>query len=198
MWLHILHSKDQAGVAIKQFQQIPEAETGCRLRAFRTDRGREFTSVNFTEYYIEQGVHWQLTAPYSPQQIGIVEHQNQMVVGTARCLLKSKGLPRWLWGDAMATTIYLLNRSPMRSVESKTPLEAWYGKQSGVQHLRTFRCMIHMKDTTPNLKKLDDQSRPMVFISYEPGSKEYHAYDQVSKKVIVSRDVMFDEQAQWD
>jgi hypothetical protein len=67
-----------------------------------------------------------------------------------------------------------------------------------VQHLRTFRCLVHVKDTTPNLKKLDDQSWPMVFISYEPGSKAYRSYDPVLKKVIVSRDVMFDEQAQWN
>jgi hypothetical protein len=54
MWLRTLHSKDQAGEAIKQFQQIAEAETGCRLRAFCTDRGGEFTSVDFIEYCVEQ------------------------------------------------------------------------------------------------------------------------------------------------
>jgi hypothetical protein len=58
------------------------------------------------------------------------------VVGTTRKLLKSKGLLRWLWGEAMATAMYLLNSSPTRSVEGKTPFEAWYGKQPGVQHLR--------------------------------------------------------------
>jgi hypothetical protein len=101
-----------------------------------------------------------------------VEHQNQLVVGTARCLLKSKGLSRWLWGEVVAMAVYLLNRSPSRSVEGKTPFETWYEKQSGVQHLRTFRFVVHMKDTTPNLKKLDDRSWPMVFIGYEPGSKD--------------------------
>jgi hypothetical protein len=70
--------------------------------------------------------------------------------------------------------------------------------QTGVQHLHTFECVVHVKDTTPNLKKLDDRSRPMVFIGYESGFKAYHAYDLVLKKVIVSRDVMFDEQAQWN
>jgi hypothetical protein len=45
MWLRTLRSKDQAGVAIKHFQHVAKAETGCRLRAFRTNRGREFTSI---------------------------------------------------------------------------------------------------------------------------------------------------------
>jgi hypothetical protein len=55
-----------------------------------------------------------------------------MVVGTARCLLKFKVLPGWLWGEAVATAVYLLNRSPTRSLEGRTPFEAWYEKKLGV------------------------------------------------------------------
>jgi hypothetical protein len=123
---------------------------------------------------------------------------NQTVVGTTRSLLKSKGLPGWLWGEAVATAVYLLNRSPTRGVEGKTSFEGWYGKKPGVQHLRTFGCLVHVKDTSPNLKKLNDRSRPMIFIGYEPGSKAYRAYNPVSKKVHVSRDIVFDEQASWN
>jgi transposase InsO family protein len=198
MWLRMLRSKDQAADTIKQFQQIAEAETGRKLRAFRSDRGGEFNSIEFAEHCTEHGVRRQLTAPYSPQQNGVVERHNQMVVGTARSLLKSKRLPRWLWGEAVATAVYLLNRSPTRSVEGKTSFEVWYGKKPGVHHLRTFGCVVHVKNTTPNLKKLEDRSQPMIFIGYELGSKAYRAYDPVSKKVHVTRDVVFDEQALWN
>ncbi|CAA0841943.1 cysteine-rich RLK (RECEPTOR-like protein kinase) 8 [Striga hermonthica] len=47
MWLHLLTSKDQTTEAIKQFQTRSEAESGKRLRVLRTDRGGEFTSVEF-------------------------------------------------------------------------------------------------------------------------------------------------------
>jgi hypothetical protein len=143
-------------------------------------------------------VRRQLTVPYSPQQNGVVERRNQTVVGTARCLLKSKGLTGWFWGEAMATAVYLLNRSPTRSLEGRTPFEAWYEKKPGVQHLRTFECLVHVKDTMPNLKKLDDKSKLMIFISYEPGSKAYHVYNPLTKKVHVTRDVVFAEQEQWN
>jgi hypothetical protein len=115
------------------------------------------------------------------------------VVGTVRSLLKSKGLPGWVWGEAVEMTVYLLNRSPKMGIEGKTPFEGWYGKKPGIQHMRTFRCVVHVRDTTSNLKKLDDWSRPMVFIGYEPGSKAYKAYDLVIKIVNVSRDMIFDE-----
>jgi hypothetical protein len=67
-----------------------------------------------------------------------------------------------------------------------------------VQHLRTFGCVVHVKDTTLHLKKLDDRSRHMIFIDYEPGSKAYRVYDPVARKVHVSIDIVFDEQAEWD
>jgi hypothetical protein len=38
----------------------------------------------------------------------------------------------------------------------------------------------------------------MIFIGYERGTKAYRAYDPVAKSVHVTRDVVFDEQAQWD
>jgi transposase InsO family protein len=116
MWLRTLRSKDQAAVAIKQFQQVAEAETGRKLRVFQSDRGGEFTSVEFAEYCVEQGLHHQLMAPYSPQQNGVVERRNQMVVGTACCLLKSKGLPGWFWGGG-----YGDGRVPPQPVADEKP-----------------------------------------------------------------------------
>jgi hypothetical protein len=44
-----------------------------------------------------------------------------------------------------------------------------------------------------NLKKLDD-----IFIGYESGSKTFRAYDPLTRKVHVTRDMIFEEQAQWD
>ena len=73
MWLQLLTSKDEAAEAIKKFKARAEAESSKKLRVLRTDRGVEFTSVEFTAYYVDQGVVRHHTAPYSPQQNGVVE-----------------------------------------------------------------------------------------------------------------------------
>jgi ribosomal protein L15 len=96
MWVSILRSKDQAADSVKQFKLAAEAETGRKLRMLRTDRGGEFTSVEFMEFCAEVGMQRQLTAPYSPQQNGVVERRNATVVATTRSLLKAKNLPGWL------------------------------------------------------------------------------------------------------
>ena len=56
MWLQLLTSKDEAAAAIKKFKVRVEAESGKKLRMLRTDRGGEFTSVEFAAYCVGQGV----------------------------------------------------------------------------------------------------------------------------------------------
>jgi transposase InsO family protein len=97
MWLRLLSTKDEAAAAIKQFQARAEAESGKKLRVLRTDRGGEFTSVEFATYCANKGVVRHLTASYSPQQNSVVERRNQTIVGMARSMLKSKKITTTFW-----------------------------------------------------------------------------------------------------
>jgi hypothetical protein len=83
MWLVLLPSKDHATAAIKNFQASVEVETLRKLKTLRTDCGGEFTSIDFGRYCAERGVQRQLTAPYSPQQNGVVERRNQSIITMA-------------------------------------------------------------------------------------------------------------------
>ncbi|WVZ49092.1 LOW QUALITY PROTEIN: hypothetical protein U9M48_000473, partial [Paspalum notatum var. saurae] len=158
MWLVLLPTKDGASAAIKHIQAAAERKSGEKLGALRTDRGGEFTAVDLNDYCAELGVGRELTTPYSPQQNGVVERRNRSVVGTARCMLKAMELPGVFWAEAVTTAIYLLNWSTSKSTGGKTPYELWSGAPPAVHHLRTFGV------TTPNLKKLDDRSKPMIFV----------------------------------
>lgn len=198
MWLVLVASKDQAGQALIQFQARAEVESGRKLGTLRTDRGGEFTARAFAEHCAEHGVQRHLTAPYTPQQNGVVERRNQTVLGMARSMMKAKKMPGWLWGEAVLTAVFILNRSPTRSVEGKTPFEAWYGLKPPVHFLRTFGCVAHVKVPGGRQPKLDDRSVPTVFIGYEPGSKAYRFYNPDTGRVIISRDAVFDEGRAWD
>ena len=116
----------------------------------------------------------------------------------ARCMMKSKGVPAQFWGEAVNSAVYILNRSPTKSLEEKTPYEAWYGRKPSVGHLRVFGCRVHVKTVGSHLKKLSDRSKKMVFFGYEEGTKGYRVYDPVEKKLHVSRDVIFEEELAWE
>jgi hypothetical protein len=154
--------------------------------------------VEFGRYCAECGAKCLLTAPYSPQQNGMVKRQNQSVVAMAQCMLKAKKLPSYFWGEAMSTAVYLLNRALTRTLDHKTPFEVWHGDQPAVHHLRVFGSITHVKIVNPNLKKLDDWSVKEIFIGNKLGSKTYHCYNPVDRRIIISPDVVFEEAAQWD
>jgi hypothetical protein len=113
-------------------------------------------------------------------------------------MLKAKGLPGWFWAEAVNVVVYVLNRCSMKSVDGMTSFEGWHGRKPTVHHLRTFECTVYVRNTMPHLKKLEDCGREMIFVGYESSSKAYRAYDPITKRVHVTRDVVFDKQAQWD
>src|ERR1041385_1846755 len=200
MWVVLLRSKDEAFEAFKKLKAATEMEHKMKVRALRTDRGGEFTSNEFNDYCEKIGMERFLMVPYTPQQNGVVERRNQPVVDMARSLLKSKNMPGVFWGEAVTTAVYLLNRAPTKAVIGKTPYEAIYGRKPSVSHLRTFGCVAHVKTTEPHLSKLADRSTKMVFIGYErnSGTKAYRFYDPRTKRLRVSRDVVFEEKQAWN
>jgi transposase InsO family protein len=64
----------------------------------------------------EQGMKHFTTTPYTPQQNGVVERRNKIVVEKTRCLLMSKNVPGRFWGEAVSIIVHILNKSPTRSL----------------------------------------------------------------------------------
>jgi transposase InsO family protein len=95
MWVATIPSKDRVVAVIEDIQARAEGESGLKLKALHTDRGGEFTTMEFANYCAAEGMHRQHTMYYNSQQNGIIEHQNGMMVATTRSLLKAKGLPGW-------------------------------------------------------------------------------------------------------
>jgi hypothetical protein len=50
------------------------------------------------------------------------------------------GLPLYLWGDAIDTVVYLINRGPSSSLDGRIPEEEWTGKKVNYSFLKTFGC----------------------------------------------------------
>ena len=94
--------------------------------------------------------------------------------------------------------MFILNLTPTKALKGMMPFEAWYGRKPSVSFLRTFGCIGHVKKTKPVLTKLEDRSTPMVLLEYAEGTKAYRLYDPRGGKVVVSRDIVFDEKAAWD
>ena len=112
-------------------------------------------------------------------------------------MMTAKKIPNQLWAEAVNTTIYILNRSPTKAVMNKTPFQAWHHKRPQVDHLKVFGCIAYAHISTPNRDKFDQKGEKLIFIGYSDESKGYRLYNPLKNEVVISRDVIFDEMAEW-
>ena len=77
------------------------------------------------------------------------------------------------------------------AVKDITPEEAWNGVKPLVDHFR-----VHVPEERRT--KLDNRSITCVLLGVSEESKGYKLFDPIAKRVVVSRDVIFEEEKQWD
>ncbi|CAA7021061.1 unnamed protein product [Microthlaspi erraticum] len=197
MWAIFKQEKSEAFERFKAFKTLVEKELGKHILTLKTDRGGEFTSREFQEFCEESGIKRHLTAPYTPQQNGVVERRNQTLMEMTRSILKAMKVPNYLWGEAVRHATYIINRVHTKALEKKTPYESLREKKPNLGHLRVFGCVAYAKVEAGHLKKLDDKSESLVHLGIEPGSKPYRLYNPSTRRIVVSRDVFFDEKTNW-
>ena len=76
----------------------------------QTDNGTEYETYEFKNFFREAGIKRETTIGYTPEQNGVVEPKNMTIGEVARAMLRDQGLPKFLWGEAANTVVYIQNR----------------------------------------------------------------------------------------
>ena len=98
------------------------------------------------------------TTPYTPQQNGVAERMNRMLMEKARCMLSGVGLGKEFWAKAVGIACYLVSRSPSSVLDDKTPQEVWIGKEPSLTHLKVFGYNAYVHVPKENKSKLDKKA----------------------------------------
>jgi histone deacetylase 1/2 len=190
--VRLLAYKDEVCEAIETTLTYMEKQSGYSVIKVRTDNGGEYVNYKVDNLFNHKGIQHQKTMPHSPQQNGVAERNNRTLMDKVRPMLVDSGLPFELWGEAVVTANYLRNLSPMADMV-KTPWEAFWGYKPDVSHLRVFGCAAYAKIPDASRTKLQVKSTKGYFVGYAEHSKGYRIYNPDTKKVMLSRDVIFDE-----
>jgi len=170
-----------------------EKEKGVNIKCLRFDGGGEYFSNEFSEYLKEHGIQRKYSCSYSPQQNRVAERKNRHTAKITRAMLNEKNLPNYFWAEAVGTTIYIMNQTPIAAIHGMTCEEKFTGKKPDVSHLRMFGYIAYMHVPDEKKSKLDSKAEKCIFIGYSLEQKGYTSLNPSTRKLQVTKDVVFDE-----
>ena len=115
-----------------------------KIKHIRSDNGTDFQNSGLDDYLDELGITHELSAPYTPQQNGVVERKNRTLVEMARTMLDEYKTPRHFWIEAIYTACHIINRVYLHKFFKKTAYELLTDKKPNVSYFKVFgaKCWI--------------------------------------------------------
>ena len=175
-----------------KWKLLVENQTGKRIKCLRTDNGLEFCNQSMDKLCRDSGIKRHKTCSYTPQQNGVSERMNRSIMDKVRSMLHETGLDASYWTEAASTTVYLINRSPNSSIEFEIPEVKWSGRSISYDHLRSFGCNSYVHQVK---EKTSARATKGVFMGYAEGTKGYIIWLFSEEKIVISKDVVFNEQS---
>lgn len=188
--IYLLRCKSEVTEKFKEFVQMCNTFFGRKVKCIRSDRGGEYIAGEFMRYMAKEGIQYQRTASFSPEQNGVAERKNRCLIEMGRCMLLDAGMENTYWGEAVSMANFVQNRLPAKPIPN-TPFECWFDRKPSVGYFRKFgsECYVHVPDE--KRRKLDPKALRAILVGYDDASKAYRCFIPSTRKVVVSRDVRF-------
>ncbi|GKB57113.1 retrovirus-related pol polyprotein from transposon TNT 1-94 [Tanacetum coccineum] len=157
-WVKCLRLKDKALDFIIKFLKMIQVRLKVPVRRIRTDNGTEFFNQTLHEYYEKVGISHETSIARSPQQNGVVERRNRMLIEVASIMLIYAKALLFLWEEAVATACYTQNRSIIRLHHCKTPYELLHDKLPDLSFFHVFGTLCYQTNDSENFRKLQPKT----------------------------------------
>ena len=122
----------------------------------RSDGGKEYFSGQFNSYLQQMGIRREFSCIYMPEQNGVAERKNWMIVEAARGMLEEKSLPKFYWAGAVRIAVYIQNRIG----DKVSAYELYFGTKPNLPHLRVFGSIAYVMSIYQNLMTRNKDSNP--------------------------------------
>ncbi|MBW0524235.1 hypothetical protein O181_063950 [Austropuccinia psidii MF-1] len=103
-------------------KNLGENLKGRTIKTVISDNGGEFVNSKFKHLFNIKGVCHLPTEPYTPQQNPVAERGNPSLLERVWVMMLNNGVPSEWWGEASAMAMFILNRTPVSTLDFVTPL----------------------------------------------------------------------------
>eukprot|EP00253_Pinus_taeda_P015205 PITA_15205 len=115
-WIYFLKKKDEVFKWFRSFKALVKNQIGKKIKILRTDNETKYES---NDYCREAGIKWETTTTYTPKKNGVSKSKNHTIIEVAHAILHDQGLLKFLWGEAIGTTMYVQSRCLHQALDFK-------------------------------------------------------------------------------
>jgi len=150
-WVYTHSTKNQTTLLqiFQEFDVFVKWQFDRKIRIFRID-GETALGQQFDTWGMEEGLEFETSTPYSPEQNSSAERSGGVIVTKSRCICIKASLPEDMWPETVKATAYLLNCTPARQLGWKSPVEALQMSlghtmiQPDIAYLKVYGCKVYV------------------------------------------------------
>ncbi|GKC73053.1 ribonuclease H-like domain-containing protein [Tanacetum coccineum] len=105
-----------------------------------------------------KGIKREFSVARTPQQNGVAEKRNRILIEAARTMLVDSKLPTTFWTEVVYTACYVLSRVLVIKPHTKTPYELTHGRTPLINFMKPFGCHVIILNTRDHLGKFDGKA----------------------------------------
>jgi IS30 family transposase len=180
------------------FSNMVKTQFNAIIKIFKFDNEQTLGN-RFHKFVKEKGILLEQSVTYTPEQNGPAERSGGVIIMRSRALNIEARLPEDLWPESARTAVHLINRSPSRQLNWRSPYETLYQplgqnvKRPNLANVRIFGCRAYVR--IPNIPRKQKMA-PRALVGYLVGYKAsniWRIWRPKKQDVIEVRDVEFDE-----
>lgn len=195
--VYFMKKKSDTPHQIMHYKRFMEAQYPghFKMRVLRSDNAVEILkSQLMQDWMAAHGLADEESPPYTPQLNGVPERAIRTAWELVRSSLALGKLRPHLWDEILRAVVYVRNRVPSQAIGGRIPYELVHKKNVNLDHLRILGCDAYALHKAPGRSKLGPKGDQLTMVGYGPDIGTYRLYDSTSRKIVVSRDVEFNEE----
>jgi hypothetical protein len=146
------------------------------------------------EVYLDQeDIKHEFLAPYTPQQNGVAERKNRILIESAWIMLDEYKTSDHFWAEAVNIVCHAINRLYLHHLLKKTSYELLTGNKSNVPYFWIFESKCYVLHMRPKSSKFAPKVYEGFLLGYDSNSRAYHIFNKDSGCVETTCDAVFDE-----
>jgi hypothetical protein len=188
-----LQDKSETQEVIKKLLRMVQNKFDTKVNKIRSDNGTVFKNTQVEDFLNEEDIKHEFSAPYTPQQNGVVERKNRTLIEMSRTMLDEYKTSNRFWTEAINTACHTTNRIYLHKLLKKTSYELLTDNKHNVSYFQVFRSKCYILQKRSKSSKFAPKTYEGVLLGCDLNSHAYRVFNVTTSCIETACDAMFDE-----